>query len=118
MPLPVEVIPFGWASHLDFLRRLGGDPELRLREGKPFVTDEGNYTIDVSFRRTTDTPAAARTDPAHSAGRDPLADPGRLQERIRSRAGIVETGLFLGIASILVVGRAESAEILRKGGRS
>jgi ribose 5-phosphate isomerase A len=101
MPLPVEVVPFGWSSHLDFLRRLGGEPVLRRgKDGQPFVTDEGNFTLDVAF--------------SGSPGQAGIADPQILHEVLRRRAGIVESGLFLGMASILVVGREQGADILRR----
>jgi ribose 5-phosphate isomerase A len=101
MPVPCEVIPFGWETHLDFLRALGGDPVLRLAsDGHPFRTDEGNYTLDVFFRGP--------------AGDAELADPRRLDSLLRSRAGIVETGLFLGLTTILVVGGPEGVDLLRR----
>jgi ribose 5-phosphate isomerase A len=106
MPLPVEVVPFGWSSHIEFLRGLGGDPVLRMRkDGQPFVTDEGNFTLDVAFP-----PIPGATG---EAGRQGISDPVALHRVLRSRAGIVESGLFLGLTSILVVGREHGAEILR-----
>jgi ribose 5-phosphate isomerase A len=97
-PVPCEVVPFGWITHLDFLRSLGGDPVLRrTAAGAVFLTDEGNITLDVGF-------------PAGGA----LADPGALQNALRSRAGIVETGLFLGLTTILIVGKDSSVDVLRK----
>jgi ribose 5-phosphate isomerase A len=101
MPLPCEVVPFGWNTHLEFLRSLGGEPVLRLRpDGRPFVTDEGNYTLDVAFRG----PARALE----------LEDPHRLDLTLRSRAGVVETGLFLGLTTILVLAKAEGVEVMRR----
>lgn len=87
--LPIEVLPFGWTTHDAHFRSLGGVPRLRTSaDGRPFVTDQGNYTVDVDFRGA----------PAEHA----LADPHRLHEQLRERAGIVETGLFLGMTSILI----------------
>jgi ribose 5-phosphate isomerase A len=101
MPLPVEVVPFGWSTHLDFFRSLGGDPELRrLTDGTPFVTDEGNYTIDVRFKSRP--------------SRSPLSDPHRLERNLLVRAGVVDTGLFLGMTTVLVVGRESGVDIQRK----
>jgi ribose 5-phosphate isomerase A len=101
VPLPCEVVPFGWNTHLEFLRSLGGDPVLRrASDGRPFVTDEGNYTLDVAFPGT--------------AGAMELEDPRRLDATLRSRAGMVETGLFLGLTSILVVARLGGVELIRK----
>lgn len=97
-PLPVEVVRFGWKTHLDYFRSLGGDPHLRLLpDGTPFVTDEGNYTIDIAFPALEDS--------------SPLADPHGLQQALRSRAGVIETGLFLQLTSTLVVGRPTGVEV-------
>jgi len=99
--LPVEVIPFGWKTHLAHFRDLGGVPTLRLGEdGAPFVTDEGNFTVDIDFS---------------NAGRGHgLAAPETLHAELRRRAGVVETGLFLGMASILIIGSAAGATLERR----
>lgn len=83
-PLPVEIAPFEHAVHLPFLRSLGCEPALRLaKDGSPFKTDNGNVIYDCWF-------------PA-------IHDPQELQRALKSRAGIVETGLFLGIAHLALV---------------
>ncbi len=97
MPLPLEVVPFGWESHLPLLRALGGDPKLRLAGDRPFITDEGNVTLDVAFHGDT-------------IARDPRA----LEQKLRARAGVVESGLFLDLTSILVVARTSGVETLRR----
>jgi ribose 5-phosphate isomerase A len=86
-PLPVEVVPFGWSTHLDFLRQLGADPVLRQRDATPFLTDDGHYIIDARF----------------SGG---INDPPALAEVLARRPGVVETGLFLGMSPEVLVGRA------------
>jgi ribose 5-phosphate isomerase A len=84
-PLPVEVALFAHQTHETFLRGLGCEPSLRLLQaGKPFQTDNGNYIYDCRF------PGG-------------IEDPQTLQEMIRRRAGIVETGLFLGLASGAII---------------
>ena len=88
-PVPVEVIPFGEAVCARALRALGADPV--PREG--FVTDEGNRILDCGF--------------------GPLDDPGRLAEAIRSIPGVVEHGLFLGMAEMAYVGGPDGVEVLR-----
>jgi ribose 5-phosphate isomerase A len=87
-PLPVVVVPFGWSTHLDFLRELGADPALRTRRGEevPLVTDDGHYILDAWF------PGG-------------IEDPPSLAEALARRPGVVETGLFLGMAPEVVVGR-------------
>ncbi len=86
-PLPVEVVTFGWGAHLDALRALGAEPRLRLKDGEhPFLTDEGHYLIDARFP-------------------DGIADPDALHHDLRQRAGVVDTGLFLGFSPTVVVGQ-------------
>lgn len=90
-PLPVEVVPFGWRTHLDAIVALGATPSLRLGEGgAPFVTDAGNYLIDCRF------PTG-------------MADPRQVDRVLHDRPGVVETGLFLDMAPEVIVGRSGSA---------
>ncbi|AHG88941.1 Ribose-5-phosphate isomerase A [Gemmatirosa kalamazoonensis] len=86
-PVPIEVTPFGWTTHLDPIRALGGEPVLRARDGTPYRTDGGNLILDVTF-----------------AGG--LADPEGVAAAIRARPGVVETGLFLGFSPEVIVGHA------------
>jgi len=82
--LPVEVIPFGRAGQWHFLHDLGGNPALRTKEdGSPYTTDEGNYIYDCAF--------------------GPIADPEELAAELHGRSGIVEHGLFLGMADDVIV---------------
>jgi ribose 5-phosphate isomerase len=83
-PLPVEVLRFGWRSQARFLESLGARVELMSGSGgSPFVTDEGNLVLLCSF--------------------GPLAAPADLAQGLAARAGIVEHGLFLGLATDLIV---------------
>lgn len=83
-PLPVEVIPFGYETQVEFLTSLGGVPALRKAiDGKPYVTDSGNLILDCKFRQ--------------------IDDPRELERRLGERAGIVESGLFVGIAKLALV---------------
>jgi ribose 5-phosphate isomerase A len=89
--LPVEVVPFGWRTHLDAIVALGATPSLRVGgSGQPFVTDAGNYLIDCRFPNG-------------------MADPRQVDRVLRDRPGVVETGLFLGMAPEVIVGRSGSA---------
>jgi ribose 5-phosphate isomerase A len=82
--LPVEVVPFGSESQRLFLEKLGGRPVLRTKsDGTPFITDEGNIIYDCAF--------------------GPIADPEELAAELRARTGIVEHGLFLGMADDVIV---------------
>jgi ribose 5-phosphate isomerase A len=87
--VPVEVMPFGWRTHLGPLGQLGGEPVLRINDGgEPFVTDGSHYIIDCRF------PGG-------------IPDPVRIHGALRSRPGVVETGLFLGMDPEIIVGRSE-----------
>ncbi len=93
-PLPVEVATFGWETVLDRLSAIGCSPRLRRSGTKPFRTDGGNYIADCSI--------------------DDIADASDLERQLASIVGVVESGLFVGIASIAIVGTATGVDILRK----
>jgi len=83
-PVPVEVVPFGWRTQAAFLESLGAEPVLRLADdGTPFETDQGNLILDCDF--------------------GPIPDPAQLALRLKARSGIVEHGLFLELATEVVV---------------
>jgi len=87
-PVPVEVVPFGWKVHEVPLRELGANPVLRVdAEGTPFRTDEGHHIIDCAF-----------------AGG--ISDLRATDSAMRSRPGVVETGLFLDMSPEVFVGRS------------
>ena len=84
-PVPVEVVPFGWTTHLAFFRSLGALPALRLApDGEPYRTDGGNYIVDCRFARG-------------------IADPGAVARKLGRRPGIVEDGLFLRMAHVAFI---------------
>lgn len=93
--LPVEVVPFGWGSQAAFLEALGATVRRRLGEdGRPFVTDQGNYILDCAF--------------------GPIADPVSLGARLDARTGIVGHGLFLGLATDVIVAGASALRRLQR----
>ena len=97
-PLPVEVTRFGWEAHLPFLRELGCEPELRRgSDGSPFLTDNGNHMLDCRF----------------ATGMD---NAGAVEDALRRRAGVVESGLFLSMASAVVVAGSGGVQVLERGG--
>ncbi len=96
-PLPVEVVPFGWATHTEAVRALGGEPALRTRNGEPFRTDGGHYIVDCRFA-------------------DGIADTRAVEDALRARVGVVETGLFLGMATTVVVGTDDGPRIMEREG--
>jgi ribose 5-phosphate isomerase A len=84
-PLPVEVDPFGAPALLPFLRDCGAEPVLRpASDGEPLRTDGGHWIIDCRFADGIDNPEA-------------------LEARLQSRPGVLETGLFLGMTSSVVI---------------
>ena len=88
-PLPVEVIQFASDAHEVFFRSLGCEPKLRMvAGGMAFVTDNNNFIYDCHF------PAG-------------IQDPAKIQSALKARAGIVETGLFLGLATVALIGTAD-----------
>ncbi len=90
-PIPVEVVPFARPSLVRRFSRGGFRVELRAgADGRPFVTDNGNEILDLM-------PAA------------PLASAGDTARALRAEVGVVETGLFVGIAARLFVGRADGS---------
>ncbi|HEU0302865.1 MAG TPA: ribose-5-phosphate isomerase RpiA [Longimicrobium sp.] len=96
-PLPVEVDPFGAPIQPDFLRSLGGEPRLREREGTPVVTDGGNLIFDCRFP-------------------DGIADPEGLEERLALRPGIIDCGLFLGMATAVVIAGSGGVQVRHREG--
>jgi ribose 5-phosphate isomerase A len=85
-PLPVEVVPFGWGTHLAFMKDLGADAALRTgADGEPYRTDNGNLILECRFP-------------------EGISDPGELENVLAKRAGVVESGLFLGLARRVLVG--------------
>jgi len=97
--LPVEVVSFGWGSHLPLLREMGAQPILRLwADGSPFVTDHGNLILDCNFGPMT----------------APGLDPTTIAAILDRRTGIVGHGLFLNLATDLIVASAKGIEHRKK----
>jgi ribose 5-phosphate isomerase A len=93
-PLPVEIIDFARAVVEKKIAALGATPKLRIEsDGKPFVTDEGHHILDCSFGK--------------------IADPAALALALSDTPGIIEHGLFIGLASVALVGRGGRVEELR-----
>ena len=94
-PLPVEVTVFGWQQTARHLAAVGGQPKLRTNGGKPFVTDNHNYILDCRFPGGID-------------------DPARVEHDIDKVPGVVESGLFIGMARRVIVGYPDGARQMRK----
>lgn len=83
--LPVEVLPFGWRQATATLKTLGCEPVLRQgKGGVPHTTDNGNYIVDCKFEE--------------------ILDPSGLSARINNVPGVVEDGLFVGLAGRVFIG--------------
>ena len=82
-PLPVEVIPMAAPLVSDALADLGFTPTIRVRDGRPFITDEGNLILDCSGLL--------------------IEDPGAMAAKLNSIVGVVEHGLFLGMAHLAII---------------
>jgi len=92
--LPVEVIPMAYAPVMRALEKLGGKPELRMgvKKAGPVVTDQGNMVIDVTF--------------------DSIDNPGELEKTINNIPGVLENGLFVGVANVVLVGEVKDGKPL------
>jgi ribose 5-phosphate isomerase A len=93
-PLPVEVISFARTVVEKKIVALGVTPKLRTKsDGSPFLTDNGNQILDCSFGT--------------------IADPAALSRELNGLPGVVEHGLFIGLAKLALVGRGNRVEELR-----
>lgn len=94
--VPVEVLPFAMSTIAKKLRILGSKSILRKAEKKlgPVVTDNGNFILDVDF--------------------GPIDNPKELNRMLKAIPGIIETGLFVGMADVVYVGGRETVQKLEK----
>jgi ribose 5-phosphate isomerase A len=94
-PLPVEVIPFAQPLVAKRITALGATVKLRRdAKGNPFVTDEGHHILDCSFGQIPDPPALAR--------------------KLSDMPGIVEHGLFIELATVVLCAKGENVTELRR----
>jgi ribose 5-phosphate isomerase A len=98
-PLPIEVVPFGITATRALVARLasgcGCDGEIKVRtdkSGKPFFTDNGNHILDCAFGE--------------------IEDPEALDDSLKLVPGVVENGLFIGIADLGIIAGPMGVEIL------
>ena len=94
--IPIEVLPFALPTVMARMRELDGQPVLREGKGKvgPLVTDNGNFVVDVDF--------------------GPLDDAKELNVKLKLISGVIETGLFVGMADIVYLGKPDGVEKLVK----
>lgn len=94
-PLPVEVISFARAVVEKKIAGLGASVKWRTRpDGGPYLTDNGNPILDCSFGK--------------------IEDPAALARVLSDMAGVVEHGLFIGLASVALIGKGDRIEEIRK----
>jgi ribose 5-phosphate isomerase A len=96
--VPVEVVPFGWETTANRLRRLGTEPQPRRdAAGQLFCTDGGNRILDCKFAT--------------------IADPAGMEQAIGQVVGVVEVGLFIGMAKLALVAADDGVRRLTPGQR-
>ncbi len=91
-PLPIEVLPMAMTPVMKAIEKLGGQPEIRMAVKKdgPVITDQGNLIIDVKFG-TIDNPA-------------------ELEKTLNNIPGVLDNGLFVGVADIVLVGELKDGQ--------
>ena len=99
-PLPIEIIPFGWQTTKTLVEEtlinldvMGRSSALRLDRDKPFITDEGNFILDLHLRR--------------------IGNPRQVSLVLNQIPGVVENGLFIDICDVIVIGHGDDTVELR-----
>ncbi len=97
-PLPIEVLPVAVYGVMAELVKLGGKPEIRLgiKKDGPVITDHGNFVVDTQFVA--------------------IDDPAELEKIINNIPGVLENGLFVGLATEILIGRVngETIEVISR----
>ncbi|MCZ8511056.1 ribose-5-phosphate isomerase RpiA [Paenibacillus filicis] len=93
-PLPVEVVPFAWEVTARRIERLGCHPRLRLADKGTFLTDNGNFILDCDCGL--------------------IAEPAVLNRKLKELTGVVDTGLFIGMADTVIIGASEGAKTVER----
>lgn len=95
MPLPVEVVPFAVPWVADRIVALGGTPVRREKDGAPYLTDQGNWLLDCHFGA--------------------IPNPVALDHELKSIPGVLDNGLFLGLAKLAVIADGDNVMVMRPG---
>ena len=95
-PVPVEVLPFAILLVKRRIEEIGGKPVLREGKGKvgPVITDNGNVVVDASFGL--------------------IGNAAELELKLKMISGVVETGLFVGLADIVYIGKSSGVEKIER----
>lgn len=94
-PLPVEVVPFGWEVTAKQISQLGCTPTIRKINRKTFISNNGNFILDCKFSH-------------------PIKDPNTLHKELKLLLGVVETGLFVKMTDIVIIGKKDYVSIIKK----
>ncbi len=88
--LPVEVLPMAITPVMNALKALGGEPELRMgvKKDGPVISDQGNMIVDVTMKA--------------------ISDPAALEAKINNIPGVLENGLFVGVADVILIGEIKN----------
>jgi ribose 5-phosphate isomerase A len=94
LPIPIEVVPFAWETTAERIRKMGGNPTLRMKDDQTFVTDNHNYILDTTFEHAGST--------------------SHLHETLKNITGVVDTGLFPDLADKVIVAGENETRILER----
>lgn len=88
-PVPIELLPLALSPVTRAVEKMGGQPNLRMgvKKDGPVITDQGNLVLDVTF--------------------DEIKDPASLEASLNNIPGVLENGLFVGVADIILVGELD-----------
>ena len=93
-PLPIEIVKFGYTHLCAKFENSGFNPEIRKHKDTYFTTDENNYIVDLKI--------------------DKIDDPAATEAKLKSFAGVVETGLFYGVADTVIAGIGTKIKVFNK----
>jgi ribose 5-phosphate isomerase A len=93
-PLPIEVVPYALGNVFKKLEKREYNPKVRMKDGQRYLTDSGNYIIDANL--------------------GVIEDPYKMEIELDMIPGVVENGLFLDVVDIVIVGKSEGVEILKR----
>jgi ribose 5-phosphate isomerase A len=91
-PLPVEIVPFSLNHTISTFKDRNYNPVVRLKNDKPYITDAGNYIVDLHLNE--------------------IDHPENLNRELKLLTGVVETGLFLKLADKVIIGKGNETEII------
>jgi ribose 5-phosphate isomerase A len=93
--VPIEIIPFGYGSQIQFLESIGAAVKIRQnQDGTPFKTDQGNLIMDSNFGS--------------------ISNPAELAEKLKRRTGIAEHGLFIRLATDVIVAGSNGIQHIQR----